>query len=170
MDRRGSGRQLEQPVDELILFPNISGIDPACLPLANHGHRLVARDRPLGGVERTKASLGLHRSLNRAMVLFEDIVQILDRSMVAAAVRNSFFFHAGNRRALETALIGVDDAALRLREIAERNDETGVGLQLHRATPTTGNRWWHSWNRRPDRGNTSGRSREYRSHQHARIC
>src|SRR5208282_2057215 len=47
---------------------------------------------------------------------------------------------------------------------------TGVWPLRHRATPITGSRWWHRWNRWPDTGNTNGPALEYRSHRPARIC
>ena len=43
---------------------------------------------------------------------FQDIVQILDRSMSTAAAQDSFLFHSWNRRAVEAHLIGVDDPRL----------------------------------------------------------
>jgi len=46
------------------------------------------------------------------MILLQDVVQILDRSVSAAAAQGSFRFQSGNRRAVETGLISVDDAAL----------------------------------------------------------
>ena len=43
--------------------------------------------------------------------------------MPAAPVR----FHCGNRRAIEAGLIGVDDAGLRMRWIAEGHAEQAFG-------------------------------------------
>ena len=61
------------------------------------------------------------------MVLLQDIVQILNPSIVAAAAQSSFLFHSCKRRELEVALIGVDDAGLRMRWIAERLTEQALG-------------------------------------------
>ena len=91
-----SGRQLEQLVDELILSANVDA-DPARLSLADHVHGLVACNRSLGCLERAKALLGLHPSFDGAMILLEDVVQVLDGSMAATAAQGSFFFHGGNR-------------------------------------------------------------------------
>jgi len=109
----------EQLVDELILFANIDAADPPSLPLPNHVHRLIPFNRSPGRLELAKALLGLHASFDRSMILLEDVVQILHRSMTAAAAQGSFLFHICNRRVVEASLIGVDDAGLRMRWIAE---------------------------------------------------
>ena len=114
LDCRVSRRQIKELVDELILSANIIVADPAHLSLANHVYSLIAGKRSPPGAELTKALLGLNSSFDRAMILLEDIVQILDRSMTATAAKNPFFFHARNRRAVETGLVGVDDAGLRM--------------------------------------------------------
>ena len=46
-------------------------------------------------LELAKALLGLHASFDRSMILLQDVVQILDRSMAAAAAQGSFRFHCG---------------------------------------------------------------------------
>jgi hypothetical protein len=61
------------------------------------------------------------------MILLQDVVQVLDRSMSAAAAQGSFLFHSCNRRAVEAALIGVDDAGLRMRWIVESLAEQAFG-------------------------------------------
>jgi hypothetical protein len=78
-------------------------------------------------VELAKALLGLHASFDRSMILLQDVVQILDRSMSAAPVQSSFLFHCGNRRSVEAGLISVDDAGLRMRRIAEGLAEQAFG-------------------------------------------
>src|ERR1019366_8814298 len=102
-----SGSQIEQVVDELILFANISVADPPRLALPDHVHRLVALNRSPGGLEFAKALLGLHPSFDRSMILLQDVVQVLDRSMSAAAAQGSFLFHFCNRRAIEAGPVTV---------------------------------------------------------------
>src|ERR1700682_1329736 len=114
-----SGSQIEQLVDELILLANITVADPARLPLPDHVDRLVSLDRSLRCSEFAKALLGLYSSFDRSMILLQDVVQILDRSMSAAAAQGSFLFHSGNRRAIETGPISVNNARLGVRWIAE---------------------------------------------------
>src|ERR1019366_6364354 len=105
-----SGGQIEQLVDELILFANIIVADPPRLALPDHVHRLVSLNRSPGRSKFAKALLGLHASFDRSMILLQDVVQILDGSMSAAAAQGSFLFHCRNRRAIEAGLISVDDA------------------------------------------------------------
>src|SRR5271163_945012 len=94
-----SGSQVEQSVEEPILLANISVADPACLPFADHVYCLVSRNRSPSCAELAKALLGLHSSFDRSMILLQDIVQILDRSMPAAAAQGSFRFHSGRKHA-----------------------------------------------------------------------
>src|SRR5262249_31581892 len=110
---------LEQPIDELILSANIVAADPPRLPLPHHVYGLISCKRSPRGVERAKALLGFHAAFDRTMVLLQDVVQILDWPMAAAAAQNSFLFHSCNRRAIKAGLIGVDNAGLRMRGIAE---------------------------------------------------
>ena len=57
----------------------------------------------------------------------EDVVQVLDRSMSAAAAQGSFLFHCCNRRAVEAGLISIDDPGLGVRWIAESLAEQAFG-------------------------------------------
>jgi hypothetical protein len=124
--RAVSSRQIEQLIDELIMLANII-FDSSRLPLADHVHGLVSCNRPPGCLELAKALPGLHSSFDRSMILPQDIVQILDRSMSAAPAQGSFRFHCCNRRVVEARLIGVDDAGLRMRWIVERLAEHTFG-------------------------------------------
>src|SRR5579862_9336633 len=75
--------------------------DPPRLPLPDHVHRLVSVNRSPGRLELAKALLGLHSSFDRSMILLQNVVQILDRSMSAAAAQGSFRFHCCDRRFVE---------------------------------------------------------------------
>ena len=110
----------EQLVDELNLSPTIQTAHPPRLPLPDHVHGLVALDRSPRRVECTKALLRLHASFDRSMILLHDVVQVLDRSVAATAWQDSCLFHPRNCRAVETGLISVDDAGLRMRRISQR--------------------------------------------------
>ena len=90
-----SGRQIEQLVDEPILFTNILAADPPRLPLSDPVYRFVSLNRSPGRLELAKVLLGLHSSFDGSMILLQDIVQILDRSMATAAEEDSFSFTAG---------------------------------------------------------------------------
>jgi hypothetical protein len=110
--RRVSGKQIEQLVDELILFAYIIAADPPRLPLPDDVHRFVSLNRLPGSLELAKVLLSLHSSLDGSMILLQDIVQILDRSMSTVVAQDSFLLHPWNRRAVEARLIGVDDPGL----------------------------------------------------------
>ena len=164
-----SGRQIEQLVDELILSTNILAANPPRLPLPDPVYRFVSLNRSPRRLELAKVLLGLHSSFDGSMIQLQDIVQILDRSMATAAAEDSFLLHCWNRRAVEACLIGVDDPGLWMGWIAESLAKTAVWQPQHLETLTAGSRWWHLWNRWPDRGNTNGPSPEHRFHRHARI-
>jgi hypothetical protein len=61
------------------------------------------------------------------MILLQDVVQILDRPMSAAAAQGSFLFRAGDRRAVEAGLSSADDTGLGMRWIAESPAEQAFG-------------------------------------------
>jgi hypothetical protein len=67
------------------MTPNIISLYPPKLPLSDHVHRLIALKRSPGGVEFPEALLGIDSAFDRAMVLFDDVVQVLDGSMPTAA-------------------------------------------------------------------------------------
>ena len=84
----------EQLVDELNLSPNIRTAHPPRLPLPDHVYCLVSLDRSPCRVKFTKALLGLHSSFDRSMILLQDVVQVSDRPVAAAASQDSFLFHS----------------------------------------------------------------------------
>src|SRR5215831_13602608 len=84
-----SGRQIEQLVDKLILFTNILAADPPRLPLPDPVYRFVSLNRLPRRLELAKVLLGLDSSFDGSMILFQDIVQILDRSTSTAAAEGS---------------------------------------------------------------------------------
>ena len=89
--------QIEQLIDAAILLANSIAADPARLPLPYHVYRLVSRNRSACCPELAKVLLGLHASFDRSMILLQNVVQILDRSVAAAAAQGSFRFHCSNR-------------------------------------------------------------------------
>ena len=117
----------EQLVDELNLSPTIRTAHSPRLPLPDHVHGLVALDRSPRRVECTKALLRCHASFDRSMILLHDVVHVLDRSVAATASQDSCLFHPRNCRAVETGLVSVDDAGLRMRRISQRLAEQACG-------------------------------------------
>ena len=122
-----SCRHLEQVVDELNLSPHIRTAHPPRLPLPDHVHGRVALDRSPRRLKLTKPLLGFHASFNRSMILLQDVVHVLDWPVAATASQESCLFHPRNCRAVETGLVRVDDAGLRMRRISPRLAEQACG-------------------------------------------
>jgi hypothetical protein len=80
-----SGGHIEEFVDEQVLTPDVIPAQPLHLALPNYVQRLIALNRSSGSLAFTKPLLGIHASLDRAMVLFDDVVQILYGSVAAPA-------------------------------------------------------------------------------------
>ena len=77
---RISGGQLEHLVDELILTPNNGPAHPSNLSLPHHVDHFIALNRSSRGLEFSESLLGVHSSLDGAMVLLDNIVQVLHGS------------------------------------------------------------------------------------------
>ena len=84
----------EQLVDELNLLPNIRTAHPPRLTFPDHVHGLVSLDRSPCRVEFTKTLLRLHSSLDRPMILLQDVVQVLNRLVAATVSQDSFLLHS----------------------------------------------------------------------------
>ena len=74
--------QPKQLSDEPGLTPNIIARHPPNLPLPDHVHRFIALNCSPGRIEFSEALLGVDPAFNRAIVLLDDVVQVVDRSMV----------------------------------------------------------------------------------------
>ena len=85
-----SGGQAEHFVDELILTPDILSLDPPNLALAEHVERFITLKGSVCCLEFAKPLLGVHAAFNCSMVLFEDVVQILYRSVPTTPVKRPF--------------------------------------------------------------------------------
>jgi hypothetical protein len=86
--------QPEQLPNELDLTPNVIAPYPPNLPLPDHVHGFIALNRSPGRLEFSEALLGVDPTFNRAMVLLDDVVQILDGLMTAPAAERPFFMSA----------------------------------------------------------------------------
>jgi len=88
--------------------------DPSRLPLPDHVYRFVSLNRSPRRLELAKVLLGLHPALDRSMILLQDIIQVLYRSMSEAAAQSSFLLYVRDGGAVDRRLIGVDDPRLRM--------------------------------------------------------
>jgi len=71
--------------------------------------------------------LGTDPFFDGAVILLQDAVQILNRSMVAARSQDSFFLRFKNRRRITLGLIGVDHPRLRVRRVRQRLGKQYLG-------------------------------------------
>src|SRR5450755_3338733 len=61
------------------------------------------------------------------MILFENVVQVLYRSVSTAVAQRPFFFTIRDRRAVNRCQVGVDHSRLRMGSIAERLAKQPLG-------------------------------------------
>src|SRR5215217_8171200 len=72
-----SGGDLEQLGDEAGLRPHVASADAPNLPLPDHRHRLVARQRSSGRVETAEAEPRSDQAFQAPVILLDDVVQEL---------------------------------------------------------------------------------------------
>ncbi len=79
------GGQLEKAVDEPNLSKEIISCQPSSLPLPDHMNCFVALNRSPSRLEFSEALLGIHATFDGSMILFENVVQVLHRSVSTAS-------------------------------------------------------------------------------------
>ena len=80
-----SGGEAEHPIIELVLRMDITLLHPPHLPFPNLVHYLVSLNRPPRTTEPTKMLLGTDPFLDGVVILLQNVIQILNRSMTAAS-------------------------------------------------------------------------------------
>jgi hypothetical protein len=78
------GSEGEDSINKLVLPSDVTLLHPPDLALPNLVHHLVALNRPPRTTELAKALLGTDPFLDGAMILLQNVVQILNRPMTAA--------------------------------------------------------------------------------------
>jgi len=78
------GCQFEKAVDELNLSKKIISCHPSNLPLPDHVDCFVALNRAPSRLEFSEALLGIHSTFDGSMILFENVVQVLQRPVSTA--------------------------------------------------------------------------------------
>ena len=76
--------QIEEAVDELNLIKKIISCHPSSLPLPDNMNCFVALNRSPSRLEFSEALLGVHPTFDGSMILFENVVQVLHRSVSTA--------------------------------------------------------------------------------------
>ena len=80
-----SHRDTKQPVNEPDLPLNIGTGQPSHLPFAKHVHGFITLNCPSCRIECPESLLRIHTFLYESMVLLDDVVQVLHRSVPATA-------------------------------------------------------------------------------------
>ena len=87
------GWQFEELLDELNLTPNIVSAHPAHLALPDHVHGFVALNGSPTPPGTPESLLGVHSAFDRSVILLQNVVQILHRSMPATAAQGPFLLY-----------------------------------------------------------------------------
>ncbi len=78
------GCQVKKATDELNLSKKIISCHPSNLPLPDHMNCFVALNRSPSRLEFSEALLGIHSTFDGSMILFENVIQVLHRSVSTA--------------------------------------------------------------------------------------
>src|SRR5229473_6778431 len=97
---RAQAANSKRLVDELNLTPNISSAHPPNLSLPQHVHRLITLNGSLRRLEFSESLLGVHSAFDRSVVLLENVVQVLHRSVSTTAAKCPFLLYVGDGRAI----------------------------------------------------------------------
>ena len=87
----------------------------------------VALNRSPGRLKFSEALLGIHSTFDGSMILFEDVVQVLHRSVSTAGAQRPFLLTVGDRGAVNRRQVRVDHPRLRMASIAERLAKQTLG-------------------------------------------
>ena len=85
---------LEQLFNELNLTPNVVPPQPPNLPFPDHVQYLIALNHSSSRVELSEALLGVDPAFVSAMILLDDVVQVLDRPVSAAGPKRPFLLNS----------------------------------------------------------------------------
>src|SRR5664280_189151 len=121
------GCQIEKAVDELNLTKKIISCHPSNLPLPDHVDCFVALNRSPSRLEFSEALLGVHSTFDGSMILFENVVQVLHRSVSTAGAQRPFLLSVADRGAVNRCYVGVDHSRLGMGSIAERLAKQPLG-------------------------------------------
>src|SRR5271157_4305706 len=81
---------------------------PARLAFADHMNRFIAGDRTPGSPERTKMLACAHPAFDGPVILFQNIIEVLHRSMPAILHQSTREFEPHDGRWITGVLVGVD--------------------------------------------------------------
>src|ERR1035438_6274199 len=81
------GCQIEKAVYELNLTKKIISCHPSSLPLPDHVDCFVVLNRSPSCLKFSEALFGVHSTFDGSMILFENVVQVLHRSVSTAVAQ-----------------------------------------------------------------------------------
>src|ERR1700737_2101582 len=88
-------------------------------------------------------------ALDLPMMRFQDVVEILHRSMPAVLLQSVLGFEPHDGRWITGVLVGVDDPPRRMDLSAQRSWRDSAQPLLHPAWAREGSRSSHRWSRQP---------------------
>jgi hypothetical protein len=100
---------------------------PARLAFADHMHRLVTGDRAPSSPEGAKMLTRAHPAFDRPMILFQNIVQILHRSMPAILGQSALGFELYDGSQVSGVLVGVDHPRSRMVRTSQGFGQKALG-------------------------------------------
>src|SRR5450759_2855151 len=141
------GCQIEEVVDELNLSEKIISCHPSSLPLPDHVDCFVALNRSPSRLKFSEALLGVHSTFDGSMILFENVIQVLYRSVSTAVAQRPFLLTVGDRRAVNRCQVSIDHSRLGMGSIAERLAQQPLGsiCVAKRFWPFDALRQWPYW-------------------------
>src|ERR1700736_6877779 len=89
--------------------------------------RFVAGDPPPSSPKRSEILTRVGPSLDRAVVLFQDVVKVLHRAMSAVLLQSTLGFELHNRRRITGVLVGVDDPRVRMVRTCQGFGQKALG-------------------------------------------
>ena len=99
----------------------------ARLAVADHMDRLVAGDRAPSSPKRAKMLAGVNPALDRPVILFKDIVEVLHRSMSAVPLQSSLGLELHDGWRITGVLVGVDYPRRRMVRSAHASARKRLG-------------------------------------------
>src|SRR3984957_19287488 len=92
---------------------------PARSAFADHVNRLVTGNCAPSAPERPEMLTGADPALDGPVILFQDVIEVLHRSMFTVLLQNTVVFELHNRRRVSGMLVGIYDSRRRMVRSAE---------------------------------------------------
>src|ERR1700731_684266 len=83
-------------------------------------NRFVAGDRTPSSPERTKMLACANPTLDRTVILFQDVIKILHRSVLTVLLQNTVGFELNDGWRISSVLVGIDYPRYRMARSAQR--------------------------------------------------